>query len=57
MADSRKGTYRGINFLGQQVGAGTLSENAINVSALGTGIYILEVNDGQKTTAKKFVKK
>jgi bacillolysin len=57
MADSRKGTYRVINFLGQQVGAGTLSENAINVSALGTGIYILEVNDGQKTTAKKFVKK
>lgn len=56
MADSRKGTYRVINFLGQQVGAGKLSENAINVSALGTGVYILEVNDGQKTTAKKFVK-
>jgi bacillolysin len=56
MADSRKGTYRVINFLGQQVGAGKLSENAINVSALGTGVYILEVNDGQKTTAKKFIK-
>lgn len=56
MADGRKGTYRVVNFLGQQVGAGKLSENAIDVSALGTGVYILEVNDGQKTTTKKFVK-
>jgi bacillolysin len=56
MADSRKGTYRVINFLGQQVGAGQLSESAINVSALRTGVYILEVNDGQKITAKKFIK-
>jgi Zn-dependent metalloprotease len=56
MTDSRKGTYRLINFLGQQVDAGQLSENGINVSKLGTGVYILEVNDGQKTVAKKFVK-
>jgi hypothetical protein len=53
MTDSR-GTYRLINFLGQQVD--TLSESGINVSALETGVYILEVNDGQKTVAKKFVK-
>jgi hypothetical protein len=33
-----------------------LSESGINVSALETGVYILEVNDGQKTVAKKFVK-
>lgn len=56
MTDSRKGTYRLINFLGQQVDAGKLSESGINVSKLGTGVYILEVNDGQKTVAKKFVK-
>jgi Zn-dependent metalloprotease len=54
--DSRKGTYRLINFLGQQVDAGKLSENGINVSKFGTGVYILEVNDGQKTVTKKFVK-
>jgi hypothetical protein len=51
----RKGTYRLINF-GQQVDTGELSESGINVSALETGVYILEVNDGQKTVAKKFVK-
>jgi hypothetical protein len=39
------------------VDTGELSESGINVSALETGVYILEVNDGQKTVAKKFVKK
>jgi bacillolysin len=56
MADGRKGTYRLINFLGQEVGVGELSENTINISELGTGVYIIEVNDGQKTSTKKFVK-
>jgi hypothetical protein len=37
------------------VDTGELSESGINVSALETGV--LEVNDGQKTVAKKFVKK
>jgi bacillolysin len=56
MGDNRKGTYRIVNILGQEVGAGKLSENTINVSALGRGVYLLEVNDGQKTTSKKFIK-
>jgi hypothetical protein len=38
------------------VDTGELSESGINVSALETE-FILEVNDGQKTVAKKFVKK
>jgi hypothetical protein len=37
------------------VDTGELSESGINVSTLET-VYILEVNDGQKTVAKKFVK-
>jgi hypothetical protein len=45
MTDSRKGTYRLINFL-QQVDTGELSESGI--SAFRNGVYILEVNDGQK---------
>ncbi|CAM2864508.1 T9SS type A sorting domain-containing protein [Flavobacterium frigoris] len=32
------------------------SETGINVSQLAAGVYIVEVNDGQKTVAKKFVK-
>jgi Zn-dependent metalloprotease len=56
MMDNREGTYRLINFLGQQVDNGKLTENGINVSKLGAGVYIVEVNDGQKTSSKKFVK-
>jgi bacillolysin len=56
MTDNREGTYRVVNLVGQQVDAGKLTENGINVSKLGTGVYIVEVNDGQKTTSKKFVK-
>ena len=56
MMDNREGTYRLVNLVGQQVDAGTLTEDGINVSKLGTGVYIIEVNDGQKTSSKKFVK-
>jgi hypothetical protein len=56
MMDNREGTYRLVNLVGQQVDAGTLTENGINVSKLGIGVYIIEVNDGQKTSSKKFVK-
>ena len=57
MADNRNASYRVINYLGQQVESGKISENAINVSKLGAGIYLLEVNDGQKRMTKKFIKK
>lgn len=57
MADNRKVSYRIINYLGQQVDAGKLSENAINVNKLSIGTYIIEINDGQKTMTKKLIKK
>ncbi|NRS87988.1 Zn-dependent metalloprotease [Flavobacterium sp. 7E] len=56
MTDQRKGDYRILNLLGQMVGSGTLSKNEINVSQLDAGVYIIEVNDGQKTTTKKIYK-
>jgi bacillolysin len=57
MGDSRKTSYRILNYLGQQVDAGKLSENNINVSKLSTGTYFVEVNDGQKTMTKILIKK
>ena len=57
MADNRIASYRVLNFLGQQVDSGKLSENGINVSKLNAGVYLFEVNDGQKTMTKKFIKK
>jgi hypothetical protein len=54
MTDSRK--ERTDLLISWSTSGHKLSESGINVSALETGVYILEVNDGQKTVAKKFVK-
>jgi bacillolysin len=53
---STKLMYSVINFLGQVVKTGSIENNVVNVSNLNAGIYILEVNDGQKTVTKKFIK-
>ncbi|MES2862530.1 MAG: GEVED domain-containing protein [Bacteroidota bacterium] len=57
-ADGREVSYRIVNYLGQEVNKGKFStKESINVSNLVNGIYIFEINDGQKTVTKKFVKK
>jgi hypothetical protein len=48
--------YSVINYLGQVVKSGSIENNSLNVSNLNAGIYILEVNDGQKSVTKKFIK-
>ncbi|WP_166921324.1 M4 family metallopeptidase [Flavobacterium poyangense] len=50
-------TFKIINSLGQQVGSGQLSDNPIDVSKLNAGIYVIELNSGQKRVTKKFIKK
>ncbi|CAL2062056.1 S8 family serine peptidase [Tenacibaculum sp. 190524A05c] len=50
-------SYRIINTIGQTVQSGELTNNRINVSQLGLGMYILEVNDGQKLFNTKLVKR
>ena len=57
MGDSRTGTYRMMSFTGQEVNKGELSDMELNVSNLAAGVYILEINDGQKVVTKQFVKK
>ncbi len=49
-------SYSVINYLGQVVKSGSIENSSINVSNLNAGIYILEVNDGQKSVTKKFIK-
>nr|WP_294934671.1 fibronectin type III domain-containing protein [uncultured Flavobacterium sp.] len=56
--DGREVSYRIVNYLGQEVGKGKFTkEESINVSDLTGGIYIFEINDGQKTISKRFVKR
>ena len=56
--DGREVSYRIVNYLGQEVSKGKFStKESINVSNLINGIYIFEINDGQKSVTKKFVKR
>ncbi|WP_299134221.1 endonuclease [uncultured Tenacibaculum sp.] len=54
--DFRKANYRISNTLGLIIKKGRVS-NSINVSDLNKGIYILDINDGNKSIIKKFIKK
>ena len=49
-------SYSIVNYLGQIVKSGNIENNVLNVTTLNSGIYILEVNDGQKSVTKKFIK-
>ncbi|WP_299834036.1 GEVED domain-containing protein [uncultured Tenacibaculum sp.] len=47
-------SYKIVNTIGQVVKAGKLTEtNSVNISKLNQGIYVLEVNDGQKSFVTK----
>jgi hypothetical protein len=36
---------------------GTLNGNAIDVAALKANVYLIQINDGEQTVTKKFIKK
>ncbi len=57
MFDNRSVSYKIYNLMGQSLKAGKLNQQELNVSDLSSGLYILEVNDGQKAITKKFAKK
>lgn len=48
--------YTVINYLGQVVKSGSIENNSLNVSNLNAGVYVLQINDGQKSITKKFIK-
>ncbi|MFD0992877.1 endonuclease [Tenacibaculum geojense] len=56
LKDNRTATYRIMNVIGQTVKRGNL-ERTVDVSNLNNGMYILEVNDGQRKIHSKFLKK
>ncbi|WP_299158100.1 endonuclease [uncultured Tenacibaculum sp.] len=57
MADNRDANFKITNIIGQKVLFGKVNHANINVSNLNNGMYILEVNDGQRSFTKKFIKK
>ncbi|MFK7048511.1 MULTISPECIES: M4 family metallopeptidase [Flavobacterium] len=56
LLDNRAVSYQIYNLMGQPLKSGKLNQE-INVSDLATGMYVIEINDGQKTLTKKFAKK
>ncbi|MFB3386308.1 M4 family metallopeptidase [Flavobacterium sp. LAR06] len=50
-------SFKVLNTIGQQLIAGEVSGNAIDVSKLVAGFYIIELNNGDKKIVKKFIKK
>ena len=55
LQEESESTYRILNMLGQTVDKGDLMKE-VNVSTLKTGIYFLEVNDGEEIMTKNFIK-
>ena len=55
LLENERFTYRILNMIGQTVGSGN-SEGQINVSDLESGIYYIEVNDGEEVNSAKFIK-
>ena len=53
--DAQDSTYRIVNMIGQTILKGNLTKE-INVTTLKSGMYFIEVNDGEETVTKKFIK-
>ncbi|PQJ21810.1 GEVED domain-containing protein [Tenacibaculum sp. SG-28] len=56
ISKAKAATYRIINTLGMSVKEGDL-DTYINLANLNSGVYILEVNDGQKILTSKIMKR
>jgi len=50
-------TFEIVNYLGQEIKKGKLSQDGIDVSELNSGVYFLKVNSNQQSVSKKFIKK
>ena len=50
-------SYKIVNTIGQTVQEGSLTSQRVDISKLNIGMYILEVNDGQKAFTTKLVKR
>ena len=55
MVDHSDASYRIINMIGQTIKSGNITKE-IDVNDLKTGMYFIEVNDGEETITKKFIK-
>ncbi len=55
--EAKNVTYTISSMLGKVITRGYLTDDYINVNNLNTGIYLLEINDGEEKMVQKFIKK
>jgi len=56
LLDDSAVSYRIINMIGQTVLQGELKNQQVNVESLKSGMYFIEINDGEETMTKKFIR-
>jgi len=49
-------TYRVFNLMGQELAKGKIENNAVYVSSLKAGAYLIEITSGTATNTKRFIK-
>lgn len=54
---SEKASFRILNMLGQEVMKGKIQDGTIAVASLNDGNYIVEINDNENVSIKRFIKK
>jgi len=54
---SEKASFRILNMLGQEVLKGKIQDGTISVASLNDGNYIVEINDNENVSVKRFIKK
>jgi len=57
LLDDSAVTYRIMNMIGQTVISGELKDQQVNVETLKSGMYFIEINDGEETMTKKFIRR
>ncbi|MCB0461683.1 MAG: DUF5011 domain-containing protein [Flavobacteriaceae bacterium] len=57
LLDDAAVSYRVINMIGQTVLSGELKDQQINVESLKSGMYFIEINDGEEIMTKKFIRR
>ncbi|CAM1345469.1 fibronectin type III domain-containing protein [Tenacibaculum amylolyticum] len=57
LSNSKNKVYRILTTTGQVLASDKLKTSTLNITHLQSGVYILEVNDGQKSYTTKFIKK
>lgn len=56
LPETKTAIYKIITVVGQNIKEGKIDETGIDVSKIVSGIYIIELNDGEKSILKKFIK-